>query len=161
MRLLATVFALAGCVAASPDPGEVRLEGVEVARWPVVGAAQPRSESPAHYGPWANAVDFLCTDGTPVVAARAGRVVEVRAGSTTGCAEERCADLANFVIVDHGDGTEAHYWHLAHVDTLLDAELEAGAAVGTVGATGWATEPHLHFQIDDVDGSRPVAFETP
>jgi len=79
--------------------------------------------------------DYSAPRGTPVVAANGGRVALV-------------ADFffpGRLVIVDHGLGLYTLYFHL---DTIVVAEaqrVERGQPLGTVGATGRATGPHLHF----------------
>jgi murein DD-endopeptidase MepM/ murein hydrolase activator NlpD len=74
--------------------------------------------------------------------------------STSGCETSACVDLANYVVVDHRDGTASVYLHLdGH---SLDASIRCGAPVrqgqrlATAGSTGWATGPHLHFQVNAV-----------
>lgn len=51
------------------------------------------------------------------------------------------------VEVDHGHGWHSLYAHLAHVDVRRGEVVRAGARIGTMGATGWATGPHLHFEL--------------
>jgi hypothetical protein len=59
----------------------------------------------SHSGADVYAVDFNMPEGSEIAAMRAGRVLAARDDSSTGCAEESCADQANYVILDHGDGT--------------------------------------------------------
>ena len=89
------------------------------------------------------AYDFDMTIGTPITAARAGRVVGV---------EERGADGGfpnNLVVIDHGDGTVAQYMHLTQggADVAVGDTVEAGDLVGRGGNTGLAGTPHLHFIV--------------
>ncbi len=49
------------------------------------------------------------------------------------------------VVLDHGLGLYTLYMHLDRVDAVEGALVDRGEALGTVGATGRATGPHLHF----------------
>jgi hypothetical protein len=106
----------------------------------------------SHYGSSLYAVDFPAPEGTPIAAARAGRVWQAYDASTEGCADESCAHLGNYVIIDHGDGTMGRYWHLEHQGALVEPgeAVERGQIIGLVGNTGWSTGPHLHFEVSDL-----------
>jgi murein DD-endopeptidase MepM/ murein hydrolase activator NlpD len=80
-------------------------------------------------------VDYAAERGTPVVAANRGRVAMVGEFFFAG----------RLVIVDHGLGLYTLYFHLDRVDAEEGAMVERGHAIGTVGATGRATGPHLHW----------------
>jgi murein DD-endopeptidase MepM/ murein hydrolase activator NlpD len=75
--------------------------------------------------------------GDPVYASRAGRVVEVRSRGGYG----------NMVLIRHEDGYYTRYAHLRSVLVREGRAVGALEPVGTVGATGRATTPHLHFEI--------------
>lgn len=53
----------------------------------------------------------------------------------------------NVVIVQHAGGRETRYAHLSRIDARRGARIEQGQSIGAVGATGWATGPHLHFEF--------------
>lgn len=70
------------------------------------------------------AVDFRLPVGTPVVASRAGRVAAITSHFVRGGVDAKFRPRANFVAVQHSDGTYARYFHLRHngkpiIDTNL------------------------------------------
>jgi murein DD-endopeptidase MepM/ murein hydrolase activator NlpD len=83
-------------------------------------------------------VDYPVAAGTPVAAAGGGCVETV--GFDPG-------GYGNFVVIAHRSGMTSWYAHLASVDVRRGACVATGARIGTVGATGNATGPHLHFEL--------------
>lgn len=53
----------------------------------------------------------------------------------------------NVVIVRHAGDRETRYAHLSRLNVKRGQRLDQGQLVGAVGATGWATGPHLHFEF--------------
>jgi len=86
----------------------------------------------AHLG-----VDYAAPTGTPVRVVGDG-VVEF-AGWQGG--------YGNVVHVRHGGDRLTVYAHLSRVDVRKGQRLAQGQHLGAVGATGWATGPHLHFEF--------------
>jgi murein DD-endopeptidase MepM/ murein hydrolase activator NlpD len=80
-------------------------------------------------------IDYAAPTGTPVVAAHTGRVALVGEFFFPG----------RLVVLDHGLGLYTLYFHLDTVGVTEGAMVDRGQPVGTVGATGRATGPHLHF----------------
>ncbi len=109
----------------------------------------------------AYAVDFACEEGTPITASRSGVVWSVYDESTENCDRRDCVDLANYVILDHGDGTFSAYYHLQHKGATVEPgdQVCRGQLLGLCGDTGFATGSHLHFSILDTNWQTlPVAF---
>jgi hypothetical protein len=86
----------------------------------------------AHLG-----VDYGATTGTPVRTVGDG-VVEF-AGVQNG--------YGNVVMVKHSGGNSTLYAHLSKINVRPGQRVQQGENVGLVGATGWATGPHLHFEF--------------
>lgn len=56
----------------------------------------------------------------------------------------------NYVIVEHGEGWQSHYYHL-YTDSIPVSEgdyVVAGDKIGHMGSTGASTGAHLHFQLE-------------
>lgn len=109
-----------------------------------------------------HAVDFVVDEGTTVVAMRSGIVTWLREDSNSGCGDVSCAEDANFIYIDHGDGTYDVYFHLQQDGALVELYdvVGAGEPIGLSGNTGFSTGPHLHVEVDDLYfDSVPVLFE--
>jgi murein DD-endopeptidase MepM/ murein hydrolase activator NlpD len=52
------------------------------------------------------------------------------------------------VIVDNGNNITSIYAHLDTINVQIGQKVQSGNVIGTEGQTGWATGPHLHFQIN-------------
>ncbi|MEG3156349.1 peptidoglycan DD-metalloendopeptidase family protein [Lysobacter zhanggongensis] len=107
------------------------------------------------------AIDFATPVGTPVLAARAGVVMQTEGGfGQTGLDRDRYAGRANFVRVLHDDGSMALYAHLASGGVLVRSGqyVRAGQQVGVSGNTGFSTGPHLHFVVQVNRGMRLVSL---
>ncbi len=86
----------------------------------------------AHLG-----VDFGAPTGTPVRSVGDG--VVTFAGQQNG--------YGNVVELQHSGDRTTVYAHLSRIDVRRGQRVEQGSRIGAVGATGWATGPHLHFEF--------------
>ena len=96
------------------------------------------------------ALDFATEVGTPVLAARAGVVMQVQDGYRGhGLDRARDGGRANSIRILHDDGSMALYAHLADGGTLVRVgeAVAAGQRLGLSGNTGYSTAPHLHFAV--------------
>lgn len=87
--------------------------------------------------------DYAADRGTPVVAVNRGRVALVGDYFFPG----------RLVALDHGLGLYTLYFHLDTVGVSDGDVIDRGQQLGTVGSTGRATGPHLHFAVQ-LGGSR-------
>lgn len=51
------------------------------------------------------------------------------------------------VDIDHGNGYHTWYAHLSRTDVTIGEHVYKGETIASVGATGFATGPHLHYQV--------------
>lgn len=86
----------------------------------------------AHLG-----VDYGAPTGTPVRAVGEGTVDF--AGVQNG--------YGKVVVLRHSGNRNTVYAHLSRIDVRQGQRVEQGSHIGAVGATGWATGPHLHFEF--------------
>lgn len=82
-------------------------------------------------------IDIAAAEGTPVPASNAGKVVYAGDVIITG----------GTVVIDHGGGLKTYYFHLSSVDCKAGDIVKQGDIIGKVGSTGYATGPHLHFEV--------------
>lgn len=82
-------------------------------------------------------IDLAAPRGTAIKASEGGLVIY--AGWYGG--------YGRVVIVDHSKGYTTLYAHLDRIDVKVGERIRQGKVVGYEGATGYATGPHLHFEI--------------
>jgi len=88
-------------------------------------------------GHWHSGIDLAAARGAPVVATLPGIATVVLSPTGYGL----------HVIIDHGGGLSSLYGHLDTVVITSGEYVLAGQDIGTVGSSGNATGPHLHFEI--------------
>lgn len=82
-------------------------------------------------------VDFAAEEGTPVMAAADGKVVKTGFN----------ADSGNYVILLHENGDATYYLHCKEITVEEDGQVKRGEQIATVGKTGKATGPMVHFAV--------------
>jgi len=82
-------------------------------------------------------VDFGAPQGTPIRAVGDGTVDF--AGWQNG--------YGNVVEIRHSAQRSTLYAHMSRIDVKRGAHVEQGQHIGAVGMTGWATGPHVHFEV--------------
>lgn len=86
------------------------------------------------------AVDFAEAFGSPVYPVMGG-IVESISFQRFG--------YGNHIIINHGSGFKSLYAHLSKIIVKEGQEVDKNTVVGLIGATGWATGPHLHLEVHD------------
>lgn len=83
-------------------------------------------------------IDIANNVGTPIVAARSGRV------SFSGWHD---GGYGYLVELHHDDGSKSLYAHNSRLMVRVGETVEQGAVIAAMGSTGRSTGPHLHFEI--------------
>jgi len=114
--------------------------------WPLIGTitgifGSQRILNGAPRSPHAG-VDIAASTGTPVRAAATGTVALVHAGMLL---------TGKTVMIDHGHGLTSVYIHMHTIAVAAGHRVEQGDIIGTVGMTGRATGPHLHWGVSLFD----------
>ena len=81
-------------------------------------------------------MDIAAKEGTPIKASANGEVV---------LAYPDLFYSGNVVVIDHGFGLQTIYAHMKDMNVKVGQKVSQGDIVGTVGMTGRATGPHLHW----------------
>ena len=98
---------------------------------PLFGDERPHSD-----------IDIAGSAGSEVLAADSGTVAVATYSSSYG----------NYVTIYHSNGDYTLYAHMSSLAVSAGQSVTQGDVIGYVGSTGWATGPHLHFEIR-VNGS--------
>ncbi|RUO24296.1 peptidase M23 [Aliidiomarina minuta] len=93
---------------------------------PVTGRVRPH-----------NGIDYAAAVGTPVMASGDGRVIRSGYNDLNG----------NYIFIQHGERYITKYLHLNRRHVQQGARVRQGQTIGTVGATGRVTGPHLHYEF--------------
>ena len=107
--------------------------------WPFPNSYRISSTMKPRWGKQHTGVDIdgFNLEGSAIVAADAGTVIS--AGVNGG--------YGNCVIIDHNNGWQTLYGHLASISVGTGQAVSGGQAIGIVGSTGTATGTHLHFEM--------------
>jgi len=82
------------------------------------------------------------------IAAPAGTPVRAIAGGTVTWAGWKTNGGGYVVVINHPDGMVSTYNHNREITVSVGQVVDAGEQIAAVGATGWATGPHLDLRID-------------
>lgn len=105
------------------------------------------------YGPRGDAmhrgVDLMAPEGTPILAAAAGKV------TSAGCTSAYCDRPGNpnlpgcglAIEIQHDGGIGTTYCHAIRMYVTVGQQVKAGERIADVGTTGHSSGNHLHFQV--------------
>jgi murein DD-endopeptidase MepM/ murein hydrolase activator NlpD len=82
-------------------------------------------------------LDIAAPAGTPIKSPAAAKVINTGDYYYNG----------NSVFLDHGQGLISGYFHMTAIKVEAGQQLKQGDIIGTVGATGRVTGPHLHWNV--------------
>ena len=84
-------------------------------------------------------IDYAAPRGTPILASGDGVVTKASKTRANG----------NYVVLRHGEQFVTKYLHMSRFARGIRAgkRVQQGDTIGYVGATGWATGPHLHYEF--------------
>ncbi len=86
-----------------------------------------------------NGVDYGAPRGTPIRAVGDGRIIKIG----------RYGGSGKMIVLDHVAGYRTKYLHMSRFKKGMrrGSKVLQGEIIGYVGATGYATGPHLHFEM--------------
>ena len=84
-----------------------------------------------------NGIDYYAPRGTPVYAAGSGTVTRSGYSAANG----------HHVFIKHAGSIETKYLHFTKRMVKQGQKVKQGQTIGTVGSTGLATGPHLHYEF--------------
>ena len=97
-----------------------------------------KNNNPYSLGEYAHSgIDIIADKGTKVLAVADGKVIKAEFSSAYGY----------HIVIEHTDGYETLYAHLQEMKVSVGDTINTGDEIGTVGATGMATGPHLHLEL--------------
>ncbi len=119
--------------------------------WPIqMTNAGGRGQITQHYGEVSklyrgrphNGLDIGAPVGTPVMAAEDGVVIAVDNNDRSRTSKYQ---YGKYILIKHPNNLATLYAHLSSQAVQKGAQVKRGDVIGYVGATGYATGPHLHF----------------
>jgi len=107
------------------------------------------SDIRAHEGILKYAIDFSLPEGTPILAAQGGIVINVVDKFNKGGDGQKYFKYLNYITIEHSNKELSQYGHLKQKGSIvkIGQKVKTGDVIGYSGNTGWTTEPHLHFHV--------------
>lgn len=111
--------------------------------WPCPGCYYVTSRMGNRFHPIFN--EWRYHSGMDIGAGYGSAIVASDGGTVCWCGEK--GGYGNCVMIDHGNGYYSLYGHMSSYAVSYGDAVSKGQTIGYVGSTGWATGPHLHFEI--------------
>jgi murein DD-endopeptidase MepM/ murein hydrolase activator NlpD len=126
------------------------------------GLFEPAARFGPRLSPWTGEEEFF--PGVDIAAPAGASVVSPGAGTVVFTGNVRRTRggwlwrLGNVVVISHGESGATVFGHLARIDVRRGQPVKRGDRIGSVGATGWALSPQLHYELwrSGRDGLRPT-----
>ncbi|OGG86003.1 hypothetical protein A2392_00860 [Candidatus Kaiserbacteria bacterium RIFOXYB1_FULL_46_14] len=134
------------------DPNSIPSKGTAVFRWPLdkiiitqyFGYTKFALQNAGVYkNNMHNGIDLGAAVGTKIYAPLSGTV---RATGNTDLVAG-CYSWGQWALVDHPNGLSTLFAHMSWTGVTAGQQLSTGDVIGYIGATGYATGPHLHFTV--------------
>lgn len=123
----------------------------------IVGQFITATSPQSHIGPFKHAIDFLVPDGTEVLAASDGIIIEAILSNNTWGNSSEFRDSLNFITIEHPNGEFTQYCHLAQFSLFpglaIGSHIKKGQPIARTGKTGWTDRDHLHFIVFRMDNN--------
>src|SRR5579871_317722 len=163
--LLIGLGVLISCGSSDPPPSDCSVFPAQQTSQYILPYEVGRSfrviKTTSHGGTQYYSVDFGMPTGTPVVASRSGRVVNLEMRFLDG---DTTPDHFNLIWIQHADGTVARYFHLSHQSARVNSGdlVTQGQVIALSDNTGHSSGPHLHFDVVQcLTGLTPADINTP
>ena len=85
-----------------------------------------------------NGIDFVAPKGSNILSTADGIVTDIRKSNH---------GYGNQIVIKHGNNYETRYAHLSEIQVAVGQKVKVGQIIGTLGASGLTTGPHLHYEI--------------
>ena len=111
--------------------------------WPCPGCYYVTSRMGNRFHPIFN--EWRYHSGMDIGAGYGSAIVASDGGTVSWCGEK--GGYGNCIMINHGNGYYTLYGHMSSYAVSYGDSVSKGQTIGYVGDTGWATGPHLHFEI--------------
>jgi len=100
---------------------------------------------------WPFSFNKVDSSSVEVIAAAAGTIIDKHDGEfDRNCVGSGSGLQANYIIIQHADGSLAYYWHMKQnsiTNSAIGQTVVVGEHLGVVASSGSSSGPHLHFEV--------------